>query len=70
MASKLNDHVISDGIDVNQSACKLGHSTKTALLSIKNEVHLPLARGEGNTVVLLDQSAMIDTIDHSMFIDF
>ena len=36
----------------------------TALLSIKNDVHLALARGEATAVVLLDQLAAFDTIDH------
>ena len=58
VASQLNDHVPSNGLEnVSQSAYKHGHLTKTALLSIKNKVHL--ARGEA-TVVLLDQSAMFD----------
>ena len=38
------------------------------MLSIENEVHLALARGEA-TAVALDQSAVLDTIDHSMLID-
>ena len=69
VASHLNYHVISNGIDnVNQSAYKLGHLTETTLLSIKNEVSLALARVEPTTVVLLDQPAPFDTIDHSMLI--
>ena len=42
-----------------------GHSTETALLLIKNEVHLSLAKGEPTALVLLDLSATFDTIDHS-----
>ena len=42
-----------------------GHSTETALLAIKNEVHLFLSRGEPTALVLLDLSAAFDTIDHS-----
>ena len=46
VASQLNDYVCSNGLEnVKQSAYKLGHSTETALLSIKNDVHLTLARG-------------------------
>ena len=37
-----------------QSAYKTGHSTETALLSIKNEVHLSLSRGEPTALILLD----------------
>ena len=65
MASQLNDYVISSGLEnVNQSAHKHSHSTKTVLVSIKNEVHLALARGKATTVVLLNQSAAFDTINH------
>ena len=48
-----------------QSAYKAGHLTETALLSIKNDVHLSLANGEPTALVLLDLSAAFDTIDHS-----
>ena len=69
MASQLNDHVTSNRLEsVSQSAYKHGHTTETALLSIKNEVHFALARGEV-TAVLLGQSAAFDTIDHSMLIE-
>ena len=45
---------------------KAGHSTETALLSIKKtKVHLSLSRGEPTALVLLDLSAAFDTIDHS-----
>ena len=47
VASKLNVSVCSNGLEnVKQSAYKLGHSTETALLSIKNDVNLALAQGE------------------------
>ena len=65
VASQLNDHVSVNGLEnVRQSAYKLGHSTESALLSIKNDVHLAFAKGEATDVVLLDQSAVFDTIDH------
>ena len=44
------------------STYKAGHSTETALLSIKNEVHLSFSRGEPTVLVLLDLSATFDTI--------
>ena len=50
-------------------AYRRGHSTETALLSIKNQIHLSLARGEATAVVLLDQSAAFDTIDHDKLLD-
>ena len=70
VASQLNDYVCSNGLEnVKQSAYKLGHSTETALLSVKN-VHLALARVEASTVVLLDHSAAFDTIDHGTLLDW
>ena len=73
--SKLVEHVVAkqlfQHIDVHnldnpyQSAYKAGLSTETALLYIKNEVHLSLSRGETTALVLLDLSAAFDTIDHS-----
>ena len=70
VASQLNDHVSLNGLEnVRQSAYKLGHSTESALLSIKNDVHLAFAKGEATAVVLLDQSAAFDTIDHDTLLD-
>ena len=43
----------------------MGHSTETARLSIKNEVHLSLSRGKPTALILLDLWAAFDTIDHS-----
>ena len=48
-----------------QSAYKSGHSTETTLLSIKNDIHLSLSRGEATALVLLDLSAAFDTNDHT-----
>ena len=74
--SKLVEHAIASQLicsnrldNVKQSAYKLGHSTKTAMLSIENDVHLALARGEATAVVLLDQSAPFDKINHGALLD-
>ena len=70
VASQLNDHVSLNGLEnVRQSAYKLGHSTESALLSVKNDAHLAFAKGEATAVVLLDQSAAFDTIDHDTLLD-
>ena len=70
IASQLNDHVSVSGLEnVRQSAYKLSHSTESALLSIKNDVHLAFAKSEATAVVLLDQSAAFDTIDHDTLLD-
>ena len=54
----------------HQSAYKPGHSTETALLSIKNEVHLSLSHSEPTALVLLDLSAVFDTIDHNILLGY
>ena len=61
--------IMSVLMDLRMSACKLVHSTEAALLSIKNDVHLALARDEATAVVLLDQSAAFDTIDHGTLLN-
>ena len=66
VAKQLVDHIHQHGLDNSyQSAYKSVHSTETALLSIKNYVHLSLSRGEATALVLLDLSAAFSTIDHS-----
>ena len=70
VASQLNDHVsLNRPENVRQSTYKLGHSTESALLSIKNDVYLAFAKGEATAVVLLDQLAAFDTIDHDTLLD-
>ena len=70
VAKQLRDHLHAHGLENSyQSAYKAGHSTETALLLIKNEVHLSLARGEPTALVLLDLSAAFDTIDHSTLLN-
>ena len=62
---QLEDIHVHNLDNLYQSAYKAGHSTETALLSIKNEVHLSLLRGEPTALVLLDLSDAFNTIDHS-----
>ena len=70
VARQLTSHINNNKLDnPHQSAYKPGHSTETALLSIKNEVHLSLAHGEPTALVLLDLSATFDTIDHISSMD-
>ena len=59
--SHLDSHDLGNTI---QSAYKLGHSTETALLCIKNEIHLSLSKGMPTALVLLELSAAFDPIDH------
>ena len=66
VAKQLVDHIHRHDLDNSyQSAYKPGHSTETALLSIKNDIHLSLSQGEATALVLLDLSAAYDTFDHS-----
>ena len=66
VAKQLIDHIHPHGLDNSyQTAYKPGHSTETALLSIKNDIHLSLSRDEATALVLLDLSAAFDMIDHS-----
>ena len=70
VVSHVNVHISLNELEnVRQSAYKLGHSTESALLSIKNNVHLAFAKGEATAVILLDQSAVFDTIDHDTLLD-
>ena len=66
VAKQLLEHIHVHNLDnPYQSAYKAGHSTETALLYIKNEVHLSLSRGETTALVWLDLSAALNTINHS-----
>ena len=71
VAKQLVDHIHRHGLDnPYQSAYKSGHSTEVALLSIKNDIHLSLSRGEATALVLLDLSAAFDTIDHTTLLSY
>ena len=71
VAKQLTSHINNNKLDnQHQSAYKSGHSTETALLSIKHEVHLSLARGKPTALVLLDLSAAFDTIDHNILLGY
>ena len=49
---------------VFQSAYRAGHSCKTALLRVYNDIVTTVGKGNGSFLVLLDLSAAFDTIDH------
>ena len=64
VVKQLMQHINSNNLDnPRQSAYKSGHSTETALLHIKNEIHLSLS------LVLLDLSAAFNTIDHTTLLN-
>ena len=65
VVKELIQHINSNNLgNPHQSAYKTGHSTKTALLHIKNEIHTSLSHGEPMALVLLYLSAAFDIIDH------
>ena len=65
VAAQLRSHMDSHDLgNTFQSAYKVGHSTETALLCIKNEIHLALSKGMPTALVLLNLSVAFDTIDH------
>ena len=62
VAKQLLEHIHVHNLDnPYQLAYKAGHSTERALLSIKNEVHWSLSKGEPTALVLSDLSAAFDT---------
>ena len=71
VAKQLASHINENKLDNrHQSAYKPRHSTETALLSIKNEVHLSPAHDEPTALVLLDLSAAFYTIDHNILLRY
>ena len=70
VASQLNYFVSSNGLEnVKQSAEELGNLTQNAFLSLRNDIHLALARGKATAVVLLNQLAAFDMFDHETLLD-
>ena len=65
VAAQIRSHMDSHDLgNTFLSAYKVGHSTETALLCIKNEIHLALSKGMPTALVLLNLSAVFYTIDH------
>ena len=70
VASQIKQHLDEHNLGNQfQSAYKSGHSTETALLHIKNDIHISLSKGMPTALVLLDLSAAFDTIDHTVLLD-
>ena len=65
VAAQIRSHMDSHDLgNTFQSAYKVGHSTETALLCIKNEIRLSLSKGLPTALVPLNLSTAFDTIDH------
>ena len=70
VVKQLMQHTNSNNLDnPQQSVCETDHSTKTALLHIKNEIHLSRSCGEPTAPLLRNLSAGFDTVDHTTFIN-
>ena len=52
-----------------QSAYRMNHSTETALLNMKADIHKGLDNKQVVCLVLLDFSAAFDTVDHKILLD-
>ena len=71
IVKQLMQHINCNNLaNPSQSAYKCGHSTKTALLHIKNRIHLSLSRGEPIALVLLNLWAAFGTTDHTTLLNF
>ena len=52
-----------------QHAYNTGHSTETALLCLKNDIHTSLSNGMPTALDLMDLSAGFDTSNHSVLLN-
>ena len=67
MADQLYSFTAENGLSPElQSACRPGHSTKTALLKVKNDLLLNMDGQRVMLLVLLDLSAAFDIVDHDV----
>ena len=67
VSKTLSSHRPNNSLNVPlQSAYRQHHSTETALLKVHNDVLRALDRKECVFLVLLDLSAVFDTVDHSL----
>ena len=64
--SKLIEKVVAKQLN---ELYKSSHSTETALLKIQNDIALSVDSGKAVALTLLDLSAVLDTIDHSLLYD-
>ena len=70
VANQLNEFTSHEGLlNVNQSDYKSSHSTETALWKIQNNIAFSVDSGKAVALTLLDLSAALNTIDHSLLYD-
>ena len=69
VAARLNQHLENNNLHgIFQSAYKAGHSTETALTRIHNDILRSINNIECVILVLLDLSAVFDTVDHTILL--
>lgn len=69
VAEQLFQHMTSNDLHIPyQSAYKPCHSCETVLLALTNEILLNLDSGLCSVVMLLDNSAAFDTVDHDVLL--
>ena len=69
VAIQLQTHMLTSGLFPEmQSAYREHHSTKTALLKVKNDILMNMNMGHVTLLVRLDLSAAFDTVDHDILI--
>ena len=56
-------------IEQNQSTCRVGHSTESALLKVKSDLVHAMDNQEVTCLVLLDLSVAFDTVDHDLLLN-
>ena len=65
VSSYVNSHKLHNTC---QSAYHPGHSTKTALLKVVNDLIIYLSKGNISVLALLDFSSALDTVDHPILV--
>ena len=69
ITGRLNEHLINTRLfDPLQSAYRYKHSTETVLMKVQNDILSSLDVDSSASLLMLDLSAVIDTIDHDILL--
>ena len=67
ISGRLNEHLINNSMyNPLQSACRDKHYTETALIKVQNDIISALDTGSSTILLMLDVSAVFDTIHHDI----